>query len=100
MVNWIKQHYDLGPIKENTKSLITYTYTTDLSIVEITPSCGSCTSVIHDINNKQVRATFTVGNIPKHLRNIQDYVDINKSITVTFENNVIDILSFSGRIIK
>jgi hypothetical protein len=100
MANWIKQHYDLGPIKENTKSLITYTYTTDLPIMSIAPSCGSCTSVVHNITNKQVIATFTVGDIPKHLRNIQDYVNISKSITVTFENNVIDILSFSGRIIK
>ncbi len=85
---------DLGIIKPNSNHVIEFKANHDIpDIQNLHASCG-CSQPSFDRTNLIISVTFKAGPIPKHLKGGQQ--SFKKTITVTYENNKKDILSFTG----
>jgi len=99
-MKWEKNHIDLGTIKERTSVTINYIYKGDKKITEVIPSCPGCTTANYKVATNKVEVIYNPGKLPKHLAGTFYHVTIKKTITIKYEDDTSDTLSFSGKIIK
>lgn len=96
---WDKQSKNLGILKEEIKTIVTFEAKGDLrKIISLRSSCG-CTTPIYDPETGMLKVSYKPGLVPKHLE-AQGYYNSTKTITVAYEDGIKDVLSFNAKIIK
>ena len=103
MKNWKETAISLGSLRAGEKKLFSFESESVLeNIKEITPSCSSCTNILgYNPETKELKVEFKTGAFPVHLSlEGRTYYDVNKNITVFYQDNTSENLYFSARIYK
>jgi len=99
MGNWKEFEKNIGIVYVNRKVDIYFYDNKELPVIKsITSSCG-CSSANYDVETKRLSVNYKPGSIPTHLLN-QGYYTTTKYITVTYEDDSKDILSFTAKVYK
>lgn len=103
MKNWKETAISLGSLRAGEKKVITFESENVIeNIKKITPSCDSCTEVLgYNPETKELKLEFSTREFPVHLSlEGKKYYDVNKNVTVFYQNNTSENLYFSARIYK
>lgn len=103
MKNWKETAISLGSLRAGEKKIFSFESESVLeNIKEISASCTSCTKIIgYNPETKELKVEFKSGAFPVHLSlEGRNYYDVNKNITVSYQDNTNEKLYFSLRIYK
>lgn len=99
MSNWRETKINIGEVKEGTIINVTFNSKESLkNIKSITSSCG-CSVPTYSSKTKILDVVYTPKSIPKHLVK-QGFYKATKYITIVYEDEQKDILSFTSKITK
>lgn len=99
-MSWVNKNIYSGEVKARNTLRFSFKATSPLLIKRIRPSCGECTFV-KKFNNEtlELPVVFKYGKIPVHLRRLRE-INTTKTITITYEDNTEDVLSFMVKILN
>ena len=103
MKNWKETAIALGSLRAGEKTVIPFTSEKGIdNIKKRSPSCSSCTKVLgYNPETKELKLEFSTREFPVHLSlEGRTYYDVNKNVTVFYQNNTSENLYFSARIYK
>ena len=102
MEKWTTKALSLGSIRQGKNIDFSYFSTEPLKIKSIKPSCEACTEIIgYNPENRTLKIQFRAGAFPQHLiLEGRDWMDVNKQIDVTYEDDSTDELYFRVRVYK
>ena len=97
---WNKTVHDFGTTKPKTIIEAIFKYSGALTISEIVVACG-CTTSKYNKGSNEVILKYTTTDIPKHLEKLgQKTMEVEKTATVTFDDNSKQVLFIKGVIKK
>ena len=99
-MDWIEKNINLGSIKEKSTVEMRFEYIGSEPIKEVKPSCPGCTTAHYNPDMKELIVEYRPGKLPKHLNGTFYHVTVQKTITIIYEDDSTEVLSFSGKIIK
>lgn len=97
-MSWVKSKIELGQMYENTKKDFSFDYIGNLKILKVTPGCSNCTKV--SLKGNKLNVTYKANKIPIHIKMMQDFQLVTKTINVKYEDGNEKTLLFTAKIIK
>lgn len=93
MNNWKNYTVNLGNVKANSNTKVTYESSIPLEISRVSPDCASCTKFL-DYKDNILTLRFDAPSFPLHLNGPIAIID--KGVTVYYEDGSSDRLKFVG----
>jgi hypothetical protein len=98
-MTWENNPVDLGTIKQNTPKTVYFNATEMDKVVKSVKAGCSCSSAEWEAENNRIKVVYKGASWPKHLKD-KSVVKIQKMITVQYEDDTSENLSFIAKLEK
>lgn len=90
---------NVGDVLESSKISVTKSFTPEKAVSYIDVSCG-CMDVKYSRKDNTIKVTYSAGLLDQRTISTKGYEEIHKYLTVRYQDNTVERIDITGRIIK